>query len=82
MCRYLNDLFTLEVSEGTSLQWECPNIEGPVPCPRESHTAVTIGNKLLVYAGMNGKRLSDMWILNVGEEFMECDMFCSLMCSH
>ena len=66
--RYFNDVFTLEVLEGTSLQWECINIEGPIPCPRESHTSVTIGNKLLVYAGMNEKRLSDMWILNVGEQ--------------
>ena len=65
--RYLNDVYTLEVLEGTSLQWECPNIEGPSPCPRESHTSVTLGNKLLVYGGMNGKRLGDLWLLNVGK---------------
>ena len=72
MCvfRYLNDVFTLEVLGGTSLQWECANIDGPVPCPRESHTSVTIGNKLLVYAGMNGKRLNDVWILNLGGELI------------
>ncbi len=64
--RYLNDVYCLEVLEGTSLQWECPNIEGPSPCPRESHSSVTIGNKLLVYGGMNGKRLNDLWTLSVG----------------
>ena len=66
LCRYLNDVYSLEVLEGTSLQWECPTIEGPAPSPRESHSSVTIGNKLLVYGGMNGKRLNDLWTLNVG----------------
>ena len=64
--RYLNDIFTLEIREGTSLQWVSPNIEGPCPSPRESHSAVTMGNKLVVYGGMNGHRLGDLWILNVG----------------
>lgn len=64
--RYLNDIFTLEIREGTSLQWVSPTIEGPCPSPRESHSAVTMGNKLVVYGGMNGHRLGDLWILNVG----------------
>lgn len=66
LCRYLNDVYSLEVLEGTSLQWECPNIEGPTPSPRESHSSITIGNKLLIYGGMSGKRLSDLWSLNIG----------------
>lgn len=67
-CRYLNDLYTLEIREGTSLQWVCPTIEGPTPCPRESPAAVTVGtNRLLIYGGMNGKRLGDVWMLDVGE---------------
>lgn len=70
MCRYLNDVYSLEVLEGTSLQWECPNIEGPSPCTRESHSSVTVANKLLIYGGMNGKRLNDLWMLNVGKYFM------------
>lgn len=68
VCRYLNDVYTLEIREGTSLQWVCPNIEGPTPCPRESPAAVTVGtNRLLIYGGMNGKRLGDVWILDVGK---------------
>lgn len=63
--KYLNDIFTLEIREGTSLQWVSPNIEGPCPSPRESHSAVTMGNKLVIYGGMNGHRLGDLWILNV-----------------
>lgn len=66
--RYLNDVYTLEIREGTSLQWVCPTIEGPTPCPRESPAAVTVGNnRLLIYGGMNGKRLGDVWIMDVGE---------------
>lgn len=64
--RYLNDVFMLEIREGMSLQWQCPVIEGPTPCPRESHAAVTIGARLLIYGGMNGRRLGDIWILDVG----------------
>lgn len=60
-------MYSLEVLEGTSLNWECPSIDGPTPSPRESHSSVTIGNKLLVYGGMNGKRLNDLWSLNVGK---------------
>ena len=64
--RYLNDVFMLEIREGTSLQWQCPVIEGPAPSPRESHSAVTVGNRLLIYGGMNGRRLGDVWMLEVG----------------
>jgi len=64
--KYLNDVFMLEIREGMSLQWQCPVIEGPTPCPRESHAAVTIGARLLIYGGMNGRRLGDIWILDVG----------------
>lgn len=71
MCRYLNDVYTLEIHEGTSLQWMCPNIEAPAPCPRESPAAVTVGtSRLLIYGGMNGKRLADVWILDVGEQLL------------
>lgn len=63
--KYLNDVFTLEIREGTSLQWQNPVIDGPSPSPRESHAAVTIGSQLLIYGGMNGKRLADVWMLDV-----------------
>jgi host cell factor len=64
--KYLNDLCYLEIREGTSLQWQCPVFDGPSPSPRESHAAVTIGNnRLLIYGGMNGRRLGDVWILDV-----------------
>ena len=68
--RHLNDVFALDLSKESSLQWEYADIKGPVPSPRESHTSVTIGNNLLVYVGMGDKRHGDVWILNVGEEYM------------
>lgn len=54
----------LEIKEGASLQWQAPSFEGPIPAVRESHTAITWGTKLVVYGGMNGKRLGDLWILD------------------
>ena len=65
-CRYLNDIHILEIKEGTSLQWQAPHIDGPLPCVRESHSALTWENKLVMYGGMNGRRLNDLWML-------ECD---------
>ncbi|XP_003383692.1 PREDICTED: host cell factor 1-like [Amphimedon queenslandica] len=61
--KYLNDIQLLEIKEGTSLQWHAPTFDGPIPPVRESHTAITWGTKLVVYGGMNGKRLGDLWIL-------------------
>ena len=66
VCRYLNDIFTLEIREGMSLQWVCPTIEGPCPTPRESHSAIAYGSKLVIFGGMNGRRLGDCWMLDTG----------------
>ena len=57
----------LEIKEGTSLQWNLPTFEGPVPCARESHSTLTWGSKLLMYGGMNGRRLGDVWVMDVKE---------------
>lgn len=50
-------------------QWDKPTSLGPMPSPRESHTAVTFEkgseSQLLIYGGMNGEKLGDIWILNV-----------------
>lgn len=54
----------LEIKEGTSLQWHAPTFEGPVPAVRESHSTLTWGTKLVVYGGMNGHRLGDVWVLD------------------
>ncbi|CAF4488939.1 unnamed protein product [Rotaria sp. Silwood1] len=64
--RYLNDLYTLEY-KSNNYSWEQPIIRGMQPIERESHSCVSyrgqIENrtKLIIYGGMNGHRLGDIW---------------------
>ena len=58
-------------------EWSAPETYGPGPSPRESHTCVaykpTRGTEslaahatyLIIYGGMSGVRLGDLWLLNV-----------------
>ncbi|KAJ6222140.1 hypothetical protein RDWZM_000685 [Blomia tropicalis] len=71
--KYLDDLYVLEVkpmANGSVYQWEKPHTFGSRPSPRESHTAVSFtpstggSTKLLIYGGMSGFRLGDIWILD------------------
>lgn len=69
--RYLNDLYILELKNYSNLyQWEVPQTYGPPPTARESHTAVAFttkagSSKLLIYGGMSGFRLGDVWTLDI-----------------
>lgn len=72
--RYLNDLYTLELKPNSSAMcWDIPVTYGQPPSPRESHTAVayqvldglTKKWRLLVYGGMSGNRLGDLWQLEI-----------------
>lgn len=68
--RYLNDLYCLELRPGSSVVgWEIPATSGPPPPPRESHTAVVTTShgtsRLIIYGGMSGCRLGDLWALNI-----------------
>lgn len=71
--RYLNDLVVLELKPNSSqLQWDNPVTVGTSPPPRESHTAVGYVEKggrrprLIIYGGMSGCRLGDLWQLEIG----------------
>ncbi|ESO01612.1 hypothetical protein HELRODRAFT_157199 [Helobdella robusta] len=71
--KYLNDLYTLEMKVSTNTYaWETPLVGGDLPPPRESHTAVAYCDKngsnyrLIVYGGMSGCRLGDLWVLDIG----------------
>lgn len=75
MCafRYLNDLYTLELRPGSNVVgWDVPVTYGVLPPPRESHTAViytektTKKSRLVIYGGMSGCRLGDLWTLDIG----------------
>ncbi|XP_077456910.1 host cell factor 1-like isoform X1 [Stigmatopora argus] len=68
--RYLNDLYSLELRQGSSVVcWDIPLTSGQPPPPRESHTAVVAsgvqGNRLIIYGGMSGCRLGDLWVLDI-----------------
>ncbi|KAG5274523.1 hypothetical protein AALO_G00137250 [Alosa alosa] len=70
--RYLNDLYTLELRPGSSVVgWDIPITYGVLPPPRESHTAVvytekdTKKSRLVIYGGMSGCRLGDLWTLDI-----------------
>lgn len=70
--RYLNDLYILELHGGSNyLSWEVPVTYGQSPPPRESHSGVAYTDKntgkssLLIYGGMSGSRLGDLWVLDV-----------------
>lgn len=70
--KYLHDLYTLEI-RGEQQQWDLPITYGETPPPRESHTAVayvckkTKKSYLVIYGGMSGCRLGDLWLLDIGE---------------
>ncbi|XP_043193091.1 host cell factor 2-like isoform X2 [Amphibalanus amphitrite] len=70
--RYLNDLYTLELRPGgNALGWDIPQTYGQPPPPRESHTGIAYTNaqrdssQLIIYGGMSGCRLGDLWMLDV-----------------
>ena len=68
--RYLNDLYVLELKGNQEPCWEVPLTYGDSPPPRESHTAVAYTDKngrssLVIYGGMSGCRLGDLWMLDV-----------------
>ncbi|XP_075434445.1 host cell factor 1 isoform X2 [Ascaphus truei] len=70
--RYLNDLYVLELRPGSGVvAWDIPITYGILPPPRESHTAVVYTDKdnkksrLVIYGGMSGCRLGDLWILDI-----------------
>ncbi|XP_034244571.1 host cell factor 1-like isoform X2 [Thrips palmi] len=68
--RYLNDLYVLDLKGNHQCSWEVPVTYGDPPPPRESHTAVAYTDKqgrssLVIYGGMSGCRLGDLWILDI-----------------
>ncbi|CAG7817931.1 unnamed protein product [Allacma fusca] len=68
---YLDDLWTLELRPNGSVAWDKPQAQGLSPSPRESHSAVAYVDKdgsrprIIIYGGMSGCRLGDLWILRL-----------------
>jgi hypothetical protein len=45
--------------------WLQPSVRGAVPAPRESHTAIGLGSRILLFGGYDGQtRFNDTWVLN------------------
>jgi host cell factor len=89
--RYLNDLYTLELRPlSNQLAWDLPLVNGTPPPPRESHTCVASGDKdgrrlrLIIYGGMSGCRLGDLWQLDVGMwlQFFYTAWWCMYISQH
>ncbi|PPD81239.1 hypothetical protein GOBAR_DD21812 [Gossypium barbadense] len=60
---YLNDLHVLDLR---TMRWTSPQVRGHIPVPRDSHSAVAIGNKLVVHGGDCGDRyLGDVDIFDM-----------------
>ncbi|XP_037952738.1 host cell factor isoform X3 [Teleopsis dalmanni] len=69
--KYLNDIYILEIHgvNAHNGRWIMPKTYGESPPPRESHTGVSFMCKqnklnLLIYGGMSGCRLGDLWLLD------------------
>ncbi|KAH8403600.1 hypothetical protein KR222_003111 [Zaprionus bogoriensis] len=70
--KYLNDLYILDTRgvHSHNGKWIIPKTFGDSPPPRESHTGISFMSKhtgrlsLLIYGGMSGCRLGDLWLLN------------------
>ncbi|CAG0919961.1 unnamed protein product [Notodromas monacha] len=68
---YLDDFYTVQVMPVTGIgKWTRVRDSGKRPSARESHSAVAYQtrdgkNKLVIYGGMNGVRLGDVFIFDV-----------------
>ncbi|KAI4304252.1 hypothetical protein MLD38_039793 [Melastoma candidum] len=60
---YLNDVHVLDLKE---MSWTSPEVKGENPVPRDSHSAVAVGDRLFVYGGDCGDRYhGDVDVLDV-----------------
>ncbi|KAL3132433.1 hypothetical protein ABBQ32_008991 [Trebouxia sp. C0010 RCD-2024] len=60
---YLNDITVFDVNTHT---WHTPDVQGARPPVRDSHAAVALGNRMVIYGGDCGKEyLGDVWAYHV-----------------
>ncbi|XP_039294839.1 host cell factor 1-like isoform X2 [Nilaparvata lugens] len=67
---YLNDLYALDLGSDDTCTWRLIVANGAQPVGRESHSACLYKpnlheEKLIIYGGMNGYRLDDVWSLDI-----------------
>lgn len=60
---YLNDITMFDVNTHT---WHTPDVQGARPPVRDSHAAVALGDRMVIYGGDCGKEyLGDVWAYHV-----------------
>jgi hypothetical protein len=47
---YYNDLYVLDLEV---MAWSQPKCEGPLPSPRQGHTAIQVGTNMIIQGGFN-----------------------------
>lgn len=63
---YLNDITMFDVNTHT---WHTPDVKGARPPVRDSHAAVALGDRMVIYGGDCGKEyLGDVWAYHVGHQ--------------
>lgn len=62
---YLNDVHVLDLK---TMEWSSPDVRGTAPAPRDSHSAVAVGNRLFVFGGDSGDRYQgDVSVLDMNK---------------
>ena len=67
----MDDFYQLDLQPSSGARcWSIPETKGGRPAARESHTAVAYAGrgspKLFIFGGMQGRRLDDLWQLDLG----------------
>lgn len=63
---YLNDITVFDVNTHT---WHTPDVQGARPPVRDSHAAVALGDRMVIYGGDCGKEyLSDVWAYHAQQQ--------------
>lgn len=70
----MGDFYELELQSVSGARaWSIPETKGGGPSARESHTSVAYNGlgslKLYIFGGMQGRRLNDLWQLDLGRSF-------------
>lgn len=47
------------------MRWQLLDVKGDLPCPRHSHAAAAVGDKLFIFGGTDGKQLlNDVYVFD------------------
>eukprot|EP01062_Namystynia_karyoxenos_P055087 TRINITY_DN457_c0_g2_i1.p1 TRINITY_DN457_c0_g2~~TRINITY_DN457_c0_g2_i1.p1 ORF type:complete len:514 (+),score=146.62 TRINITY_DN457_c0_g2_i1:99-1640(+) len=62
----MNDVHALSIDEEAQCSWRQPWLQGTPPCPRNTHTASLVGDRVYIFGGWDRKTcFHDLFALNV-----------------